>query len=198
VISLVDAKPTPDKLFSDLIEQQKDHLGTLPPVHLWCPEKTGDMDLRIDREGRWIHEGREIKRPAMVKLFSTILKFEDGKFFLVTPVEKWQINVDIAPFFIIEARREERNAKQAVVLVTSTDDFIVVGEDHPLVIKQGMVAEEISPLVSVRDNLMGLISRSVYYQLIDWGQVVSLPNGVNELFLESLGSSFSLGYFPDE
>ena len=167
-------------------------------MHLWCPEKTGDMDLRIDREGRWIHEGREIKRPAMVKLFSSILKRESDNYFLVTPVEKWQIKVDIAPFFIIEARREIRDSKQAVILLTSTDDFIVVSSDHPLVIEQGAIAEEISPLVYVRDNLKGLVSRSVYYQLIEWGKVVSLRNGFSELFLESLDSSFSLGRFPDK
>ena len=69
-----------EALFTDLIDEQKQS-AKRPPVHLWDPEKSGDMDLRIDREGRWIHEGSPIKRAALVNLFASILKREGDSYF---------------------------------------------------------------------------------------------------------------------
>ena len=185
---------TPDKLFSDLIESQQLAFNKLPPVHLWNPQKTGNIDIRIDREGRWLHAGSEIKRPAMVTLFSKLLKLQQGVYYLVTPVEKWQISVDIAPLYVVGASRESRNSVQAIILDTSTDDRLVLDKDHPLIITASD-SEDLLPLVTVRDNLSALISRSVYYQLVEWGQVVSLTNGDKEMLLESMGCQFSLGSF---
>lgn len=182
-------------LFSDLAKQIKAHSQQLPPVHLWNPEKTGDMDLTIDREGRWIHEGREITRPAMVKLFSRILVLEQGNFFLVTPVEKWQINVAIAPFIITQATRETRDSRQVIYLQTKTEDPVILSSDYPIVMDSEISDGETLPLIRVRDNLMGLISRSVFYQLIDWGHQITDSSGANKLMIESMGSTFSLGEF---
>lgn len=189
-----DNRPSIDQLFSDLVGIQKKNVKQYPPTHLWNPQKSGDMDLVIDREGRWIHEGREIKRPQIVKLFSTILKFEEGHYFLVTPVEKWQIQVDIAPFFIIQAKREIRDSEQAIILTTNTDDLIILSDLHPLNIDQDKDGNPI-PLVKVRENLMGLISRPVYYQLIDWCEEISVSASNNYLRLNSMGATFNLGQF---
>lgn len=189
-----DNRPSIDQLFSDLVGTQKKNAKQYPPTHLWNPQKSGDMDLVIDREGRWIHEGREIKRPQIVKLFSTILKFEEGHYFLVTPVEKWQIQVDIAPFFIIQAKREIRDSEQAIILTTNTDDLIILSDLHPLKIDQGKDGNPI-PLVKVREKLMGLISRPVYYQLIDWSEEISVSGSNNCLTLNSMGATFNLGQF---
>lgn len=182
-----------EKLFADLIEAQKESSKKHPPTDQWNPEKSGDMDLIIDREGRWIHEGREIKRAEIVKLFSTILKFEKGEYFLVSPSEKWKIQVTIAPFFIIDATREIRNTKQAITLKTSTDDIVVISSENPLLVDKSIVEGESTLLVKVRDNLMGFLSRPIYYQLIDWGQLISQPNGQQALAIESMGKVFSLG-----
>src|SRR5207302_6314437 len=78
----------------------------LPPVHLWNPPFCGDLDMRIARDGTWFYNGTPIGRPALVRLFSTILKREDGKHFLVTPVEKVGIRVDDAPFMAVEMHIE--------------------------------------------------------------------------------------------
>ena len=182
-----------EKIFADLIEAQKESSKNHPSIHQWNPEKTGDMDLLIDRDGRWIHEGREIKRSKIVKLFSTILKLEQGNYFLVSPVEKWQIRVAIAPFFIIDATRELRDAQQAITLKTSTDDIVVISNENPLLVDKTVVEGESTLLVKVRDNLMGFFSRSIYYQLIDWGTLITEPNGQEILTLESMGEAFSLG-----
>ena len=97
-----------DKLFNDLLAMEVASSEKIPSVHMWNPQLTGDMDLVIDREGRWVHEGGEIKRPALVKLFSSSLKKENGEYFLVTPVEKWRITVVLAPFFITSVQRNIR------------------------------------------------------------------------------------------
>ena len=179
-------------LFADLLKQQKES-SAKPPVHLWNPEKSGDMDMRIDREGRWIHEGGEIKRQALVRLFSSIIKREGDSYFLVTPVEKWQIMVDIAPFFIVAAKLDVRGSEQAVVLTSSTGEQLVVGKNNPLWVDYDRQDNQPIPKVTLRDNLAALISRSVYYQLIDWGQIVSGASG-EDLFLQSMGEQFLLGH----
>lgn len=185
-----------EQLFADLIEQTHQHSCKLPPVDLWHPEKTGDMDLRIDREGRWFHESVEIKRSSIVKLFSSLLKTEDGEYFLLTPTEKWQIQVDIAPFFIIDARRTMRQGVQAISVTTNTGEEVLLGRDNPLIIDSKPPEEPLLPLVHIRDKLNALASRAVYYQLIDWGRELHSSDGRSQLILDSLGCQFSLGEFP--
>ena len=182
-----------EQLFADLFQYANQYSDQLPPVHLWNPEKSGDMDLRIDREGRWLHESSEIKKPAIVKLFSSLLKLEENTYYLVTPNEKWQIQVDIAPLYIIDAKTITREGIQAICLSTTTDEHILLGKDHPLIMREFNGAE--LPIVTVRNGLNGLISRSVFYQLVDWGQSKSLGNGLSELILESLNCQFSLGKY---
>ena len=187
------SKVSLEKLFADLFEQTSQHSSQLPPVHLWHPEKTGYMDLRIDREGRWLHESSEIKKPAMVKLFASLLKAEGQDYYLVSPREKWQIDVDIAPLHIVSAERIIRQGMQAISLVTTTGDHILLDRDHPLSMQA--FNGTLMPIVNVRDNLNGLICRSVYYQMVEWGISRPAGNGQDELFLVSLGCEFSLGQF---
>lgn len=184
---------SPEQLFADLIEQSNKSSSQLPPVHLWHPEKTGDMEMLIDREGRWLHQSVEIKRPAMVKLFASILRIEDGEYFLVAPNEKWQIQVDIAPLYIVDAKRILRDGVQVISFTTSTEDQVLLSPDNRLIMHQKKPQESIFPLIHVRDGLNALVSRSVYYQLVEWGRENTLDNGKSELILDSLGSQFSLG-----
>ncbi|MDG1693353.1 MAG: DUF1285 domain-containing protein [Porticoccaceae bacterium] len=184
---------SPEQLFADLIEQANKSSSQLPPAHLWHPEKTGDMDMFIDREGRWLHQSVEIKRPAMVKLFASILRIEDGDYFLVAPNEKWQIQVDIAPLYIVDAKRTLRQDIQVISFTTSTEDQVLLGPDNRLIMHQKKPLESVFPLIHVRDGLNALVSRSIYYQLVDWGREKTLDNGNCELVLDSLGSQFSLG-----
>jgi hypothetical protein len=182
-----------EKLFADLIAQTKEHSHQLPPVHLWQPKKTGDMDLRIDREGRWLHESSEIKKSAIVTLFASLLKAEGKDYYLVSPNEKWQIQVDIAPLHIVSAERTIRKGVQVISFSSSTGDHFLLDRGHPLSMQE--FSGTLMPIVSVRDNLNGLISRSVFYQLVDWGTSRSVVEGCNELMINSLGCEFSLGQF---
>ena len=186
-----------EQLFADLFEQTHHHSCKLPPVHLWHPKKTGNIDLRIDREGRWLHESVEIKRSSMVKLFSSLLKVENGQYFLVTPNEKWQIQVDIAPFFIIDAKRTTRQRVQAISVITKTDERVLLGRDNPLIIDCKHPKEPMLPLVHIRNKLNALVSRAAYYQLVDWGCEQLANEGKNLLILESLDCQFLLGELPE-
>ena len=181
-----------DKLFSDVLSEQDQSRQLLPPVHRWNPELSGDMDLIIDREGRWIHEGGEIKRAPLVKLFASILKYEQGEHFLVSPVEKWRIKVDVAPFFVTSIDINTRCGEQAITCITSTGDNVVIGKDHPLWVDHNKITDEPVPLVMIRDGLTGLLSRNAYYQLVSLAEVKDAGEG-EQLFVSSMGQQFLLG-----
>src|ERR1700755_2878921 len=104
----------------------------LPPVHLWNPPFCGDLDMRIAADGTWYYMGTPIGRPALVRLFSTILKREDGKYFLVTPVEKVGIVVDDAPFLAVEMAVEQGPGGQILGFRTNVDDLVKAGPGHTL------------------------------------------------------------------
>ena len=182
-----------DSLFADLLASQQQSSAALPPVHLWKPTLSGDIDIVVDREGRWIHEGGEIKRPALVKLFASILVCEEGDYFLLTPVEKWRIRVEVAPLFVIAAEREIRDGYQTIKLTTRTDDVVVLDKHHPLWIEPPSSSQEPLPLVMVRGNLPGLLSRNVFYQLVEWAADEAGEQLSGELFISSMGERFSLG-----
>src|SRR3978361_638446 len=104
----------------------------LPPVHLWNPPFCGDLDMRIAGDGTWFYMGTPIGRPALVRLFSTILKREAGKHFLVTPVEKVGIRVDDAPFLAVEMLKEEDDRGRQLHFRTNVDDWTLCYSDHRL------------------------------------------------------------------
>ena len=104
----------------------------LPPVHLWNPPFCGDLDMRIARDGTWFYQGTPIGRPGLVKLFSSILKREGGKYFLVTPVEKVGIVVDDAPFVAIDFEVQGEGEAQNLRFVTQVDDVAKAGPEHPI------------------------------------------------------------------
>jgi len=135
----------------------------LPPVHLWNPEFCGDIDMRIRRDGSWDYMGTPITRERMVKLFSTILRRDDVQYFLVRPVEIVGIKVDDAPFVAIEMVLEDDH----IYFRTNLDDYVKVDEEHPIYVTINEKTGEPSPYVRVRDRLDALLSRSVYYQLVE-------------------------------
>jgi uncharacterized protein len=156
----------------------------LPPVERWQPSHCGDSEMRIARDGRWYHQGSPIGRPAMVRLFSTILRREaDGGYVLVTPVEKLSIEVEDAPFVAVELKSEGEGEARILAFRLNTDDLVVAGPDHKLRFEAGP-----HPYVEVRRGLDALIARSVYYELAE----LALAEGGRPPGLWSGGAFFPL------
>jgi len=141
----------------------------LPPVHLWNPPFCGDLDMRIAADGTWFYLGTPIGRPALVRLFSTILKREDGKHFLVTPVEKVGITVDDAPFLAVEMVKESDVSGPTLRFRTNVDDWVPCDDAHRLRFE---MAEDggLMPYLHVRSDLWAKVTRALYYDLVDMGE----------------------------
>ena len=155
----------------------------LPPVHLWNPDYCGEMDLTIQADGTWVHEGRPIARPEMVRLFASVLKREGERFFLVTPVEKLGITVEDAPFLAIDADI----AAEAITFTTNTGDTVRAGPDHAIRVDDRDGAPR--PYVHVRRGLDALIDRKTFYRLVEAAQ----EDTGGRLVLRSDGAEFVLG-----
>jgi hypothetical protein len=141
----------------------------LPPVHLWNPPFCGDLDMRIAADGTWFYQGTPIGRPALVRLFSTILKREDGKHFLVTPVEKVGIRVDDAPFLAVEMQREVTHQGPSLRFRTNVDDWIDCDSAHRLRF-EAAAEGGLTPYLHVRADLWAKVTRALYYDLVDMGE----------------------------
>lgn len=157
--------PPPDFASLSLAEIAKlAEADRLPPVESWNPQHCGDSEMRIARDGTWYHQGSPISRPAMVRLFSTILRREpDGRFVLVTPVEKLDIAVEDAPFVAIEVKAEGQGAAMRLAFRLNTGDVVLAGAEHPLRVEQREDGPH--PYLAVRNGLDALVARSVYYEL---------------------------------
>ena len=163
----------------------------LPPVHLWNPPFCGDLDMRIAGDGTWFYMGTPIGRPALVRLFSTILKREDGKHFLVTPVEKVGIRVDDAPFMAVEMLNEQgENGGRLLRFRTNVDDWVPCDAGHRL--RFEMAADGgLTPYLHVRSDLWAKVTRALYYDLVDMGEEL-VVDGQPMFGIESGGEFFAM------
>jgi hypothetical protein len=161
----------------------------LPPVHLWNPPYCGDLDIRIGRDGQWWYLGTPIGRRELVKLFASVLKLEEGRHYLVTPVEKIGITVDDAPFVAVDFRVEAPGPDQVIVFVTNLDDETPAGPDNPIRVVRDPETGEPSPYVHVRRGLEALIDRKSYYRLVEIGEREAV-DGVEWFGLRSGGRFF--------
>jgi hypothetical protein len=144
----------------------------LPPVHLWNPPFCGDLDMRIAQDGTWFYMNSPIGRKPLFKLFSTVLRHdEDGKYYLVTPVEKCGIRVDDAPFVAIRMLVEGEGRDQVIRFETNVDDEVTVDADHPLRVEDEPGTGGLKPYVLVRARLEALVSRALFYDLVARGTV---------------------------
>jgi uncharacterized protein len=141
----------------------------LPPVHLWNPPFCGDLDMRIGSDGTWYYMGTPIGRPALVRLFSTILKREAGAYFLVTPVEKVGIRVDDAPFLAVEMQNESADRGRLLRFRTNVDDWVVCDSQHRLRFEPAADGG-LAPYLHVRNGLWAKVTRALYYDLVDMGE----------------------------
>lgn len=159
----------------------------LPPVEKWNPTHCGHSEMRIARDGTWFHQGSPIGRPALVHLFSTILRREaDGGHVLVTPVEKLDIDVEDAPFLAVEMKAEGEGRAMRLAFRLNTGDMVTAGADHAIRVEERDDGPH--PYLHVRGGLEAKIGRSVYYQLAE----IALSNDSVPPGIWSNGTFFAL------
>jgi len=143
----------------NIIQQIGDN--SAPPVHLWKPDFCGDINIHIDAQGVWFHEGTPIGRESLVNLFASVLWYEDDEYYLVTPVEKMRITVDDVPFIVVNAGCTGGRWVAATKPVNS----IMISEANPVELR--CYKGDWVPYLCVRYNLWARVNRNVYYQWID-------------------------------
>lgn len=143
--------------------------GKMPPVHLWNPEFCGDLDMRIARDGTWFYLGSPIGREPLVRLFSSILKREGDKYYLVTPVEKVGIIVDDTPLHAVDFDVSGLGEDQELTFTMKTGETVIAGGEHPLKIEFDPISAEPSPSILVRAGLWARIDRKSFFRLAELG-----------------------------
>lgn len=146
------------------------------PVERWNPPYCGELDLRIAADGTWFYRGSPIGRPALVKLFATVLRRDPDRFVLVTPVERLGIVVEDAPFQAVEMAVSGQGEAREIAFRTNVDDLVRVGPGHPLRFEGG-AAEGMKPYVLVRGGLWARVTRALAYDLVEMGETRQVEGG---------------------
>ena len=169
--------------------------GKYPPVEKWNPPFCGDLDMRIAADGTWFYLGTPIGRPALVRLFASVVKREDGRYFLVTPVEKVGIRVDDAPFLAVEMEIENRGPRQSLIFRTNVDDVVRCDAEHRLRFEPEAGTGGLRPYLHVRRDLWAKVTRALFFDLVAIGEVCE--EGGRRMFgVVSTGEFFAMA--PEE
>ena len=157
-----------------------------PPLHLWNPELSGDIDILIKADGSWYHDGGKISREALVRLFASILRREDdGEYYLVTPAEKWRIQVEVHPLMVIDVRWGEGSDEGTLQATLNTGKMVDINTQHPLFLEAAM---ENVAAIKLPHGLAALFSRNAWYRLVDMAE-----RHQDHVVVVSGGQSYILG-----
>jgi uncharacterized protein len=162
-----------------------------PPVHLWNPPFCGDIDMRIAADGTWFYQNTPIGRPALVKLFASVLKREGDKYFLVTPVEKVGLIVEEVPYLAVELRVEDDARGQVLNFRTNVDDWVAAGPGHALRFELQPENGGLKPYLHVRSDLWAKVTRSLFYDLVGLGEERDV-GGTTMFGVSSAGEFFAM------
>jgi hypothetical protein len=156
-----------------------------PPLHLWHPPLSGDIPIRISAAGTWYHDGGEITRESLVRLFASILRREgDGEYYLVTPGEKWRIDVELHPLMVTDIEPSGTGGERTVTATLNTGKTVLIDAEHNLFLEPSV--GDIATLV-LDHGLTALFTRSAWYRLVDMAEEVD-----GRLSVRSAGRVFSL------
>lgn len=165
---------------------------SLPPVEKWNPPFCGDLDMEIKRDGTWFYMGTPIGRKKLVELFSTVLrKDEDGKTYLVTPVEKVGIRVEDAHFLAVEMTQTQHDNGPLLTFRTNVGDIIEAGKANPLRFDIEPQSGGLKPYLHIRGRLEALINRAVMYDLVALGETIE-HDGQEMFCIRSGGETFPI------
>ena len=171
-----------------LKDVQQSHKRSIPPLDQWHPKHCGKMDLKVKANGEWWHEGQLVKRQALLDLFSKVLWKEDGKFYLKTPVEQIEIEVEDEPLLIDQADQVQIDGKTYLQLTTTNQDVVIVDAEHPIFMRHyphDKGDAELRPYVHVRFGMNALIQRQSFYHLVNYGSLSENARGETVLTLKS-------------
>ena len=175
-----------------LVERAGGNNRSIPPVERWNPPFCGDLDIVIKRDGTWFYMGTPIGRMPLVRLFSSVLrKDDDGRTYLVTPVEKIGITVEDAHFIAVEMNISNKGDEQILTFRTNTGDIVEAGASHPLRYEIVPGNEGVKPYLLVRGRLEALLARPVMYELIAHGEEISV-DGKMMFAVKSKGAVFPI------
>ncbi len=160
----------------------------LPPVHLWNPPFCGDIDMRIATDGIWFYQKTPIGRPALVRLFASVLKREGDRYFLVTPVEKVGIVVEDAPFLAVELIVVPTDGAPVLRFRTNVDEWVEAGPGHALRFDEDPDNGGVKPMLHVRSGLWAKVTRALFYDLVEHGE--ERDAGGKVMFGVASGSEF--------
>lgn len=182
------------KLLGKFESEQK-----MPPIESWHPTIESEIDIKIDSQGRWFHEGGYFERQDLARLFASILISENGQYFLITPSEKIKIVVEDVPFSIVLMDVKSIQGQQEISFITSLGDEITAGKSNPIEFRQ--FSGDWVPYVEVRNGLWGRVVQSVYYELMSLVKEGEKKVEIDELdaleknedyYLESAGEVFKV------
>jgi hypothetical protein len=165
--------------------------GKAPPVELWNPPFCGDLDMRIATDGTWFYLKTPIGRPALVKLFASVLKREGDKYFLVTPVEKCGIQVDDAPFLAVELKIETSDVGRVLHFRTNVDDWVACGPQHTLRFEPETNTGGLKPYLHIRRDLWAKVTRALFFDLVELGEERDI-GGMAMFGVSSMGLFFPM------
>lgn len=196
--NLGQSKANLDSLSRLLVDEHGQPLKAMPPVEKWNPKYCGEMDLVIRANGEWWNEGVRMTREPLIKLYSTVLwREEDGgedRYYLKTPAEKIQIQVEDAPLLVVDVAQVEDDGKVFIRCTTKTGDVVIADSKHPILMRKSKLdgVDEIRPYIRIRRNLDALIHRNAFYHLIGWSELQSMDAG-EVMVLQSGQERFVLG-----
>ena len=169
------------KLLGKFEREQK-----MPPVESWNPKVEGEIDIVIDAQGRWFHEGGHFDRQDLARMFASILRKDGESYFLVTPGEKLKITVKDVPFSIVLMKNEIIDGQQQLSFITSLGDEVVANEKNKIEFRASENGDQI-PYIEIRNNLWGKLNQSTYYELIELAE-----ERLEGFFLSSGGVDFKI------
>ncbi|MEO5708037.1 MAG: DUF1285 domain-containing protein [Alteraurantiacibacter sp.] len=137
----------------------------LPPLDQWNPAEQVASHMVIKADGTWLHEGRPITRPAMIRAFASLLvKEAGGRHVLLTPQCRQVIAVEDAAFVAVDV--EAKDGTLAFRL--NTDELVLAGPANPL--RAAGDPECPAIYLAVRHGTEARVNRSTWLQLVDLAQ----------------------------
>ena len=174
-----------------LKDGQSGHKKSIPPLDQWHPKHCGAMDLTVKANGEWWHEGQLIKRQPLLDLFTKVLWKEDGKFYLKTPIEQIEIEVEDEPLLVNQVDQVELEGQTYLQVTTTNQDIVIVDAEHPIFMRE--YQGELRPYVHIRFGINALIQRNAFFHLVEYGSLLENEQGEAILSLQSGDLHLQLG-----